>query len=250
MAGTAHTAYLPTIEGYLKGATKSDNDTFMQANILRVLRDFCKHTWIWRETLDKISVLDTVSQYTMTPGVTNCDVPDVHYVDWVKYKEDGNDDDQFVFLNPVNLESEEVVGGGTHFSAGYVNSESPSPREFHVDPADKLNIYPIPNDVAAGTDNMQVKCILKPALTATTSPTFIYSEHEECIAYGVAARIMEMSGKKWYNAQLAEYYGTKYKKLRDTEAKVQRWEGKNRKRSKIVFNNGMAGGSRRQGSVY
>ena len=249
MAGTAFTSYLSDLQNYVKGANKTDNQSFTGAQVAYMIRDFCKHTWIWREEHDKISVVASTYEYTLTPGTDNCDAPDVHYIDWVKYKEDGKDDDKFIFLRAWNRFQEETPDGG-QMSAGYIHEESDAPTHFHLNPQDKLEIYPVPNSTAAGTENLKPNMILKPALTATTAPTWIYNDHIETICFGAASRIMSMAGKKWYNPDLSEYYGKKYRSLRDTEAKVQRWEGKERKRTTVQFNRAFSGGHRQKSWIY
>jgi len=245
MAGTAITSFLTELSYYVKNADDAANQTFMVDNMLKTLRDFCKKTWIWREVLDKISVVDGTSSYTLTPGTDNSDSPEVYMVDWVKYKEDGADDDQFSYLTPINLETWEV-DGSTGMSAGYVNTESSNPREFYIDPDDSLNILPIPDDVAAGTENMQVKCILNPALDATTVPPHIYNDWLEPIAKGCAGRILKLSGKKWYNPQLGQLYWAEYLAVRNREARAQRFEGKNRSKNYPILARAFTGGNRGQ----
>ena len=246
MAGTALTSFTTEVSYYVKGAEKSENTTFISDQILKTVRDFCRETWIYRETLTAIDVVDGDDDYTLTPPVTNCDVPEIHMVDWVKFKEDGADDDQYSFVQPWNLESEEVAGS-TGISAGYVFTEADSPQVFYMDPDDTLWLKPIPNENAAGTGNLLVKLILIPDLTATTVPTHIYSDWLETIAIGVAARTMAMAGKKWYNPSLANFYKQEYLRARNDETRAQRWGGKTRTQLSVKFHRGYSGGSRGAG---
>jgi hypothetical protein len=248
MAGTLHTSYFTELSNYLKGASKSENATFMTAQVKFTIRDFCKHTWIWREEHDKISVVASTYQYTLTPGTDNSDAADVHYLDWGKYKENGEDDDKFTYLLPWNRFEQETPEG--MMSAGYIHETADAPTHFHLNQADKLEIYPVPNATAAGTENLKVNMVLKPGLTSTTSPTYIYNDHIDTICKGAAARVMKMTGKKWYNPELAEYFSRDYRMLRDTEAKAQRWEGKVRKRTLVKFHRAFTGGSRQSGWIY
>jgi hypothetical protein len=243
MAGTANTDYTTEVSYYVKGAEKSENTTFIDDQILKTLRDFCSETWIWRETLAAVDVVDEEDEYTMAPGTTNCDKPKVHMVDWVKYKEDGKDDDQYSFLYPWNIETEEVAGSGG-ISAGFVFTEGTAPSVFYVEPDETLVIKPIPDDSAAGTANLLVKAILTPALDATTAPTHIYKNWLEVIGHGVAARVMSMAGKKWYKPSLANYYRDQYLRARNDEARAQRWQGKTRTNNTVRFPAAFTGGSR------
>ena len=243
MAGTALTSFTTEVSYYVKGAERSDNTTFISDQILKTVRDFCRETWIYRETLTAIDVVSGDDDYTLTPPVTNCDAPEIHMVDWVKFKADGKDDDQYVFVNPMNLESEEVATA-TGISAGFVFTSADAPQVFYMDPDDTLWLKPIPNANAAGTGNLLVKLILIPDLTATTVPTHIYSDWLELIAKGVAARTMGMAGKKWYNPALANFYQAQYLTARNDEARAQRWGGKTREQLHVRFHPGFSGGSR------
>lgn len=244
MAGTAHTSYVTEVSYYVKGAEKTENATFIADQILKTIRDFCRETWIWRETLTAMDVVDEQDDYTLAPGTTDSDVAgEVHMVDWVKYKPDGEDDDQYTFVYPWNLETEEVAGS-TGIGAGFVFTEADAPQVFYVDPDDTLYLKPIPNDVAAGTANLLIKCILIPALTCTTTPTHIYLDWLETIGKGVAARVLNMAGKKWYQPQLGMKYQHEYLQVRNDEARAQRWQGKTRTTQHVRFHPGFSGGSR------
>jgi hypothetical protein len=250
MAGTLHTAYIPDVADYIKGADKSLNSAYIVRQILRTLRNFCRETWIWREVLPKISVVDGTDSYTLTASTDNSDVvPEVYMVDWVKYKEDGLDDDQLTFLRPWNIETEEVPTA-TGISANFVETEADAPQVFYIDPDDSLIVKPIPNDVAAGTENMQVKCILMPSLTSTTGPTWIYRDFLETIAKGTASRIAQQAAYKWYDPKVASMYGFDYRKKRDDEAKEQRWGGKNRTQMHVRVHKGFSGGSSQRNWIF
>jgi len=246
MAGTAHSSYITEVSYYIKGAEKTENATFISDQINKTIRDFCRETWIYRETLTAINVVDEDDDYTLTPPVTNCDAPEIHMVDWVKFKKDGADDDQYTFLRPWNLESEEVATS-TGINAGFVFTEADAPQVYYMDPDDTLWLKPIPNENAAGTGNLLVKLILIPKITATTTPTHIYNDWLETIAFGVASRVMAMAGKKWYNPQLATFYKAEYLRARNEEARAQRWGGKARTQLTVRFHPGYSGGARNAG---
>ena len=250
MAGTLHTAYIPDVADYIKGADKSLNQAYVVRQILRTLRNFCRETWIWREVLEKIDVVEDQDSYTLVAENDNSDVdPEVYMIDWVKYKEDGNDDDQFSFLSPWNIETEEVPTS-TGINAGFVETSADAPEVFYVDPDDSLIIKPIPNANAAGTANMQVKCILMPALTCTTAPTWIFRDFLETIAKGTAGRIAKQASYKWYDPKIAAMYSADYRHKRDEEAKEQRWGGKNRTQMHVRVHKGFSGGSSQRNWIF
>jgi hypothetical protein len=250
MAGTLHTAYIEDVADHIKGADKSINEAYIVRQVLRTLRNFCRETWIWREVLPKISVVEDQDSYTLTPGTDNSDVaPEVYIVDWVKYKEDGNDDDQFAWLTAWNIETEEVPSV-TGISAGFVNSSADAPQVFYIDPDDSLIIKPTPNENAAGTENMQVKCMLMPSLTCTTAPTWIFRDHLEAISKGTAARITKQASQKWYDPKISAMLHHDYKIKRNNEARMQRWGGKNRQQMHVRVHKGFSGGSRQRNWIF
>jgi len=248
MAGTALTAFAGEIANYVKGASKATNATFITAQTLRTVRDFCKETWMYRETLADINVVENDDDYTLTAITTNCDSPVIHAIEWVKFKEDGAADSTFTFLEPWNLETEERKGGAA--TSAYMEQTADRPEVYWMEPNDELFIKPIPNSTAAGTGNMRVKAIQCPDLDATTVPTFLYDDWVECIAQGVAGRVLQMASYKWYNPQLAEYYQTMYKQTRNEEARRQRWDGRVRQDGKIKFHRAFTGGHRQRNWIF
>ena len=234
------------VDYYVKGV--SGDATFIDAQLIRTIRDFCKETWCWRIVLTAIDVVEDDFDYTLTMPDTD-GKSELHMIDWVKYKEDGADDDQYSYVRPINIETEEVLSS-TGISAGYVYGDGSALDVFWVDPDDTLQVRPIPNSVCAGTGNMLVKAIAMPDFTATKVPDFIYNDWLELISWGTAARIMRMAAKKWYNPQLAEYYSKQYEKDRDSEAKQQRWYGKNRTPGYVRIHKGFSGGSRSRNWIF
>jgi hypothetical protein len=234
------------VDYYVKKA--SDDTAFVDAQILRTIRDFCKQTWCWRIVLTAIDVVEDDFDYTLTIPDTDGKA-ELHFIDWVKYKEDGADDNQYSYVRPINIETEEVLSS-TGISAGYVYGEGTALDVFWVDPDDTLQVRPIPTAAAAGTGNMLVKTIVMPDFTATKVPDFIYNDWLEIISWGTAARVMRMAAKKWYNPTLAEYYSKEYEKARDSEAKQQRWYGKNRTQSHVRIHKGFSGGSRSRNWIF
>jgi len=244
MASKNISSFRAEVDYYVKRA--SSDTTFLDRQIVSVIRDFCKMTWTWRVTLDPIDVVDGDGDYTLVIPDTDGQ-GELWMVDWVKYKEDGNDDDQYSFINPIVIENEEV-NGITGVNAGYWNTSGNSPENFWVDQDDTLYLIPIPNANAAGTQNLQVKVIVIPILdTCTKVPVHIYNDWAETIGKGVAARILNMAAKKWYDPKLSMKYQAEYMKVRNSEARRQMWEGKNRSTTFIKIHPGTSGGYRFRG---
>jgi hypothetical protein len=52
--------------------------------------------------------------------------------------------------------------------------------------------------------------VLKPSLTSTGVPTFIFETHAQTIACGAIASLCMIPGKEWTNVEAASYYKTKF----------------------------------------
>ena len=235
------------VDLYVKRA--SVDTTFLDDQIVKVIRDFCSHTWMWRITLDAFDVVVDTPDYALTIPDTDGDA-ELHMVDWVKYKEDGADDDQYVYLEPKALEAEEQPGQ-SYWPASQTESTGDSPLMYWVNPDDTLTLNPTPNSNAAGTENCKVKVIVKPIIGTTTDvPDFLYDDWVECIAEGVAGRILNMASKKWYAPELSDRYSERYQNVRNNYAKTQLWQGKTRVKNYARPLMGFTGGSRSKFNTY
>jgi len=239
-------AFRTEVDYYVKKA--SSDTTFLDDQIVKVIRDFCSKTWLWRQTLTAVNTVLSTSEYTPVIPTTDGEA-ELHMVDWVKWKENGADDDQWKYLNPIVIEDEEQPGA-TYVGPNFINESGDSPDSFWVTPEDTIVINPTPNSSAVGTSNLQFKVIVKPIIdSATKVPDFFYDDWLEVICQGVAGRILNMAAKKWYNPTLSDRYWMQYTSARDYEAKAQRWKGKNRAKSHVRVFPAFSGGSRSRGTT-
>jgi hypothetical protein len=73
--------------------------TLVTAEVLETLRDFCRDTGIWKEPIADISVVADTATYSLNLPTGNGDSPELAWIDSVKYKENGMDDDQYWTLD-------------------------------------------------------------------------------------------------------------------------------------------------------
>lgn len=153
--------------------------------------DFCKETLLWTYTLDRIDVVEDTQDYTLT-------IPAAQYgrvisLDDVKYKQDGQDDDQFVSLDIISEEQEDLYRSGNwKFSTG------PTPSECWMDNVDKtLHLLPIPD--TDSDEGLLVRVNLKPIATADTVPDFIYDDYRNVITEGALFYLFMRRNMPWYD---------------------------------------------------
>jgi len=154
---------------------------------------FCEQTHLWTSELTAIDVDADTQDYTLSIPVTSTliGVPD----DGVYYKEDGEDDDQYAKLDCI---SDKITTRNESHAWKY--EEGPRPSEFWVDNIDKdLHLRPIPTE--ASTGGLLVTVILKPILTATTVPAFLYDDYRREIASGALSNLYKMKHMPWYDPQ-------------------------------------------------
>jgi len=189
------------VEDYIKGF--SGVSAFASRATIKVLREFCEETHIFKQDLADISVVAATNSYTLTLPVTQCSAVELIQIDRVLYKEDGEDDEEFIELSPLSgYDMRDATNQGLPYTDG-------TPRHYWIDPnSDKLYLVPTPEE--ASTSGLTVTAVLKPAFTATTFPDQIADKYIDTIAYGIAAKVCEMPAHKWYNLEIAASFQARY----------------------------------------
>ena len=208
------------------------NDT-VDAEVKEIIRDFCRDTGVWKITLARISTVADTSTYTLVIPTTD-GITETCYIDNVKYKEDGADDDQFRNLTPFTQEEADLYENGS-----WAFHEAPDPYKFHSNISKQLILYPIPT--VASDEGLLVRVVVRPTDAATTCKDVIYIEYKQAIAIGAAANIMNMPNKPWSNAEMAIFYKAQYLARRD-EAYQKVKSGYTKSKQQVVMPWG--GGSR------
>ncbi|MCK4252579.1 hypothetical protein KAX97_14115 [candidate division WOR-3 bacterium] len=160
---------------------------------------FCEQTLLWTYTLDRITVAVDTQSYPLTiPGAT---YGEIISVDDVKYKQDGEDDDQFTTLDPISKNQKDL-----HDSGSWPFRTSTTPSGYWVDKDKNILLYNTPT--AASSEGLLVRCNLKPTKTCTTVEDFLYKDHFEVIGAGAKAKLFSRKAQSWYDPDLAGVFGS------------------------------------------
>jgi hypothetical protein len=237
MAEKAFADWRTEVAKYVK--FQSTFNATVDAEVKETVRDFCRDTGIWKQTLTRVSVVADTATYTLSTDSSNgaCEIA---YIDDVKFKKTGADDDQFKTLTPFTRQEADNYDSGS-----WAFHTSNEPYKFYSNVSKQLILYPIPT--VAATSGILPRVVVRPTDAATGCDPFIYVEFKKAIAVGAAAALMNMPNKPWSNAEMATFYGKQYKARRD-EALQSVQTGFNR--SKTQVNIPWAGGSRSNRRVY
>lgn len=217
MAGTDLTTLDAYVDDYADGA--SDEAALLLRATVRTFRDFCEWTHCWKETLTDITIVVDTNSYTLTPGTTNCDAPNVIGLDSAQFKEDGEDDDQY---SPLDIKSREYLD---EYEPGWENRDSGTPYRCFFDELDG-KIYLVDTPDSGSTDGLKVRTWLEPALNATTAPGFMFTKYQEALTFGIVSKLLRMTNQRWSNPELGDYYHGLYIAERDNaQQEVDRGRG-------------------------
>lgn len=241
MASKAISDYRTEVQRYIK-ISGSGTNTDIDAKVIETLRDFCKFTSYWRETLDAISVVADTEEYTLTVPATEGD-GQVHSLVWVKYKEDGEDDDQFIKLQLIDQDTIDFF----YDDAGWKFETNETPDSAGLTFNKKLFLHPIPTE--ASTDGLLVRVVVIPTPSASNAPEFIFNDYYQTIAYGAAGLMMQMTNKPWTNVELGARYWADYL-MRRNDIKFDRKTGNTNRRLGVFQRGGLYAGSRSRDSQY
>jgi len=166
--------------------------------------DFCKNTLLWTTTLDRITVEEDTADYTLE---LDTDLyAEIIGTDNVKYKQDGQDDDQFINLFPM---SEVQMDMDTYVSGSWKFWTSPTPTHHWMDITTKtLHLYRIPEDES--TEGLLVMLNIKPNDTTTTLPDFLMRDWRQVIGFGALGDLFQRKATPWYDKSAGVDYETKF----------------------------------------
>jgi hypothetical protein len=188
--------------------------TLVTAEVLETLRDFCRDTGIWKETLTDVSVVADTANYELTVPTTHGDSSEIKRFDSVKYKENGADDDQYRTLPAFTEDDKDrYEQGGWEYHTGSQPEKYFGKLTGSSNSVKTLCLYPIPT--AASTDGLRIKVACQPSDASTTVPQWIWDDYMRCIAIGTAGNLMNMPNKPWSNAEMSNYYRDQYQARRD-----------------------------------
>ena len=243
MAGTdIATALNTSIGDYVNGASNEAALT-LRASIA-ILQDFCRWVHPWKETLTAIDSVAETQSYTLTPGTTYSDYPEIIGLDGCKYKPSGADDSQFYDLDLKSREWLDV------YDKSWVHRESsPQPYRCFWNELDG-KLYLIDKPSVASTGGLLPRVILMPAENATTAPPFLFTKYKKALVFGIAGDMLRMANQRWSNAEMGDYYHSLYIAERDNaQLEVDRGSAK-LEDYHVIPERAFTGGSRNSFRAY
>ena len=164
---------------------------------------FCEETLLWTTTLDRISIVAGTGSYALTMPVSQDG--EIINIDNVKFKEDGQDDDQFRRLDPISETQQDLIDSGSwSFLSG------PNPNNYYSDFLNKqLNFYQIPT--VASASGVLVKVNVRPEIDCDDLPDFLYQDYREKIKHGALEFLFGSKAMAWYDIEKSMYHGAMFK---------------------------------------
>lgn len=156
---------------------------------------FCEKTLLWTYTLDPITIEEDTADYTLT--IPAALYAEIICTDNVKYKSDGEDDDQYRRLPPIS-EALSDLGLDVGASDAWKYETASEPTYHWMDLVDKqLHVWPIPEDESE--DGLLVKLCLKPNSTTDTVADFLRRDFTDEIQQGALAYLYGRKNTPWYD---------------------------------------------------
>jgi hypothetical protein len=164
---------------------------------------FCEESLLWTYTLSRIDVVADTGAYSLTvPTDQNGQVVSI---DNVKYKEDGQDDDQFRRLDPISETQQDLLDSG---SWSFLSSSTPN-NFYSTFLSKQLNFYQIPSEASAG--GLLVKVNLRPTISCDDVPDFLYDDYREAVKDGALAFLFGSKAMPWYSLETSLYHRALFK---------------------------------------
>ena len=164
---------------------------------------FCEETLLWTVTLDRISIVADTGTYDLTlPASQDGQIINI---DNVKFKENGQDDDQFRRLDPISETQTDLIDSG---SWSFLSSSNPN--NYYSDFVSKqLNFYQIPS--AASANGLLVKVNVRPEIDCEDVPDFLYRDYRQEIKDGALSDLFGSKAMSWYDLEKSMYHRALFK---------------------------------------
>jgi len=157
--------------------------------VLRVCREFCDKTHVWRYEHPAIVMVSGTSDYALTPPV-GADVV------WINTATQGTHD-----VRPVGRDLYKKMNPAR-------TTGSVAESLYMLDTAN-MRVNPTPT--GATLDPIALDIVLRPTMTSTTVGAILFSEWAEAIAHGAMAHLMAEPGMNWTDPNTAAYHMSEYR---------------------------------------
>lgn len=185
--------FLPLMSPHLPGCPNAS----MRLYLASTSADFFARTYLWREQISGITVVNGAVDYDLDPdtGLVE-DIISVVYGEHTLTRTD---------LRLIGAEKLTEVG---------------EPREYWVQADNSIRIFPIPEARAA----LKVYAVLKPNRAGTGVEDWIYETFADTIVSGAIAQLAMIPGKEWSDIALAGMHKGLYERA-ITTARIRDFRG-------------------------
>jgi hypothetical protein len=188
MATKALSEWMPDVVSDVPGVTLPA----LEHSVRNACIKFCEDTLLWTYELTRISIVASQQSYTLTAPSDSVIIS----ADDVKYKQDGLSDDQFVTLDPISENQEDLINFGS-----WKFKTAPTPTYYYLDKDKKLYLIDTPS--VKSDAGLLVRVNLKPDRACSSVQQFLYDDHFETIGYGARADLLSRRAQPWYDPNLA-----------------------------------------------
>lgn len=153
--------------------------------------EFCEKTNMWKYAfpLQDITALDY--EYSFTPP-TDAMISKPSYVEVSGY--------QVMPTNEEDLDNLQYL---------WRDATSKQPQLYYMDYNNNLLLVPTPSETI--DDGLYMEAVLKPTMTSTTLPDWMFDNWSEIIAHGALMRLHAMPGKVWADTQTVAMHRAKFR---------------------------------------
>lgn len=164
---------------------------------------FCEETLLWTVILDRISIVADTKSYDLALPVSQDGA--IIGIDNVRFKENGQSDDQFRRLDPISETQQDLIDTGSwSFLSG------PNPSNYYSDFLSKqISFYQIPS--VASIEGLLVKVNVRPEIDCDDLPDFLYKDYREAIKHGALSFLFGSKAMPWYDIENSMYHGALFK---------------------------------------
>lgn len=207
---TTYSSWLQDVSIAVPGANKD----FVLDAIKNSVRDFCQSTLLWVKKLDPINIIAGTATYTLTaPVVTQASVVNIDRAEF-----EGA---------PMGPDSMDVLDRSDE---PWRQQTGPASYSYMVDAEKVLRLRYIPTENKIGA--LEIWASLKPLITATVLPDFLYDEWYDCILNTAIGLLFSIPRQVFTNIQEAEYF-TMLANAERSRAKAQKTTGKTKLKTRV-----------------
>jgi len=184
---SSFSAYYDHLLPELPGCTNA----LLNVHVLRVARDFCRKTGIWRQELDAVNLVAGQAAYTLATPSNSALVRVVRLTAadkllWLHGEDDNDEYPDYARDKPPFSLSNDLT------QITLIADETPT---------------------ASSALGLKTTATLQPANTATVLPDFLLSQYLEAIKAGTLSGLMKMMKKPWSNPGLSAQYQSEWSTL-------------------------------------